>query len=399
MLLPNLSALSLRTEPVDVRNEGRFAKEGGKMPRASQRPLDHQSFFDSLPEDLKQQVMFFTKGMPCDTMKKLCITNREFAKLCREPGIWKYMSEARGYDREDRVAWYQEATQREPSDDWKQFYIFWCNHRLTDRNIRGACAAVMPMVAPYKHPKYGPIAVWDVSEVTDMNHLFNPLARPLSIEEMFNPVESKFTGDLSEWDVSNVTSMLHMFDGQRAFNSDLSKWDTRNVITMEGMFENAAMFNGDLSAWKVSNVRSMARMFKGAHAFQGRGLLCWDVSNVTNMQAMFEGALAFNGAISSWNVSNVENMRVMFKDASVFDQDLSAWNVGKASSRHGNMFKMFEGARAYAPLQGRQLGGGHLDFDGRWERRPPSGEYGRHGQRVGCQVHSVMTLKPRVRGF
>ena len=348
MLLPNLSALSLRTEPVDVGNEGRSAKEGGKMPRASQRPLDHQSFLDRLPEDLKQLVMFFTKGMPCDTMKKLCMTNHEFAKLCRKPEIWKYMSQARGYDREDRVAWYHEATKHKPDDDWKQFYIFWCNRRLTDRNILDACAAVMREVAPYKHHKYGPIAVWDVSEVTNMNHLFHPWAIPDFIQN-FTSVAFEFTGDLSEWDVSNVTSMLHMFDGQKAFNSDLSKWDTRNVITMEGMFANATMFNGDLSAWKVSNVRSMARMFQGAHAFQGRGLLCWDVSNVTNMHEMFKGALAFNGAISSWNVSNVEDMREMFKDASVFDQDLSAWDP-KATSRQGRTLNMSEGSRAYAPL-------------------------------------------------
>ena len=45
--------------------------------------------------------------------------------------------------------------------------------------------------------KYGPIADWDVSAITDMNGLF---------EDMRN-----FNGDISNWDTSSVTTMYSMF--------------------------------------------------------------------------------------------------------------------------------------------------------------------------------------------
>ena len=51
----------------------------------------------------------------------------------------------------------------------------------------------------------------DTSHITDMSRLF---------------ADCFFHGDISEWDVSNVTNMSHMFDGNSKFNGDLSKWDT-----------------------------------------------------------------------------------------------------------------------------------------------------------------------------
>ena len=45
--------------------------------------------------------------------------------------------------------------------------------------------------------KYGPIASWDVSAITDMSHLFN--------------YASDFNADISSWDTSSVTDMEGMF--------------------------------------------------------------------------------------------------------------------------------------------------------------------------------------------
>ena len=45
--------------------------------------------------------------------------------------------------------------------------------------------------------KYGPIACWDVSGVTDMSHLFSNLRN--------------FNADISGWDTSGVMDTNHMF--------------------------------------------------------------------------------------------------------------------------------------------------------------------------------------------
>ena len=55
----------------------------------------------------------------------------------------------------------------------------------------------------------------DVSSLTDLNHLF------------CGEVERKFNGDISKWDVSNVTDMQSMFEKSQ-FKGDISKWNLSN---------------------------------------------------------------------------------------------------------------------------------------------------------------------------
>ena len=113
----------------------------------------------------------------------------------------------------------------------------------------------------------------DVSQITDMNNLFNEL---------------DFNGDISQWNVSKVTNMRCMFINSQ-FNGDISKWDVSNVTTMDGMFC-SSQFNGDISKWDVSNVTSMFMMFDSSQ---------------------------FNGDVSKWNVSRVTNMVGMFDDSAL----------------------------------------------------------------------------------
>ena len=80
--------------------------------------------------------------------------------------------------------------------------------------------------------KYGPIAGWDVSRITDMSWLFYELGN--------------FNADISSWNTSHVTSMWGMFHSASAFNQPLTL-DTSSVINMGRMFYSASAFNQPLS--------------------------------------------------------------------------------------------------------------------------------------------------------
>ena len=169
------------------------------------------------------------------------------------------------------------------------------------------------------------IGNWDVSNVTNMNRMFNAECGAV-----------QFNQDLSFWDVSNVTNMRNMFWGAAAFNQDISNWDVSNVTDMGDMFYQASSFNQDLSSWDVSSVTNMSKMFNGAAAFN-QDISNWDVSNVTNMGSMFEGAVNFNQDLSQWDVSNVTYMGGMFGGAVAFNQDISNWDVSNVTDM-GGMF-------------------------------------------------------------
>lgn len=94
----------------------------------------------------------------------------------------------------------------------------------------------------------------DVSQVTDMNHLFSDYSDgQYEDKELMNLVLPRFNGDISKWNVSNVEDMGFMFVGSM-FNGDISNWDTSNVEVMDLMFSYSS-FNGDVSKWNISKVR------------------------------------------------------------------------------------------------------------------------------------------------
>ena len=100
--------------------------------------------------------------------------------------------------------------------------------------------------------------------------------------------------DISEWDVSNVTDMNHMFFICEKLKSvgDISKWNVSNVMSMRSMFSDCSKLKsfGDISSWDVSNVTDMGFMFKYCESFN-QDISSWDVSNVTNMEFMFFGCV------------------------------------------------------------------------------------------------------------
>ena len=82
------------------------------------------------------------------------------------------------------------------------------------------------------------------SKVTDMAGMFFAIT----------PAGSPFNQDISKWDVSNVTEMQHMFQWASSFNQDIGNWDVSNVTDMSGMFDVASSFNQDLTNWCVSKI-------------------------------------------------------------------------------------------------------------------------------------------------
>ena len=49
-------------------------------------------------------------------------------------------------------------------------------------------------------------------------------------------------GEIRNWDVSNVTDMDHMFWDAHSFNQPLNNWNVSNVGYMSGMFQGAHSF-------------------------------------------------------------------------------------------------------------------------------------------------------------
>ena len=189
------------------------------------------------------------------------------------------------------------------------------------------------------------ISAWDVSRVTRMREIFkgaksfNQDISAWYLSMKFNnttineaakewlkdekSAETKYGGHISNWDVSQVTNMEHMFNGASSFNQDLSNWDVSQVTNIKYMFNGASSFNQPIGDWDVSNVTYMNNMFNGASSFN-QDLSKWDVSNVTKMYQMFLDAQSFNQPIGDWDVSNVTTMTRMLK-ADAFNQDLSKW--------------------------------------------------------------------------
>jgi surface protein len=167
-----------------------------------------------------------------------------------------------------------------------------------------------------------PIGQWDVSQVTNMNNLFEGY-------QMFNePLES--------WNMSNVTSTILMFHGCKNFNQPLNNWNMSNVVDTSKMFLNCHVFNQPLNNWDMSNVDNINGMFFGCMRFN-QSLNDWNVSNVNNMSDLFNHCKSFNQPLNNWNVSNVTDMNRMFYHCETFNQQLDEWDVSNVTDMN-NMF-------------------------------------------------------------
>jgi surface protein len=184
---------------------------------------------------------------------------------------------------------------------------------MTNKSIRAAVRAFCEegggraeadfMHSPKAMALYGPLANWDVSQVTDMRSLFEDAAA--------------FNQPLNNWDVSQVTNMRWMFFGAEAFDQPLANWKVDQVTNMHGMFAGATAFNQPLADWTVDQVTDMCFMFSHATRFN-QPLADWDVSHITDMSFMFRYAAHFNQPLENWEMGQVTNKEDMFKGATVY---------------------------------------------------------------------------------
>eukprot|EP00937_MAST-01D_sp_MAST-1D-sp2_P002665 g2665.t1 len=243
--------------------------------------------------------------------------------------------------------------------------------------------------------KYGPMATWDTSEVTDMRNLFNnrrdfnePIGawstgKVTNMRAMFANAKS-FDQPIGAFSTAKVTDMSRMFANAKSFNQPIGAWDTSQVITMYNMFLGAGAFNQPIGAWNTSQVTNMDAMFKSNRAFN-QPLAAWNTAKVTEMSAMFTGSLSCRvtaedrpqcdadlhqtgkltnsalraalklwftdraaavakyGVMSQWDTSEVTDMSGAFMGRPEFNEDIGSWNTGKVT----NMRRMFYLAKSF----------------------------------------------------
>ena len=113
-----------------------------------------------------------------------------------------------------------------------------------------------------------------------------------SANKMFQWCSGLISLDLNKWDISNVTNMNYMFN------------DCRSLTTLES-----------ISNWDVSNVTDMSNMFYQCESLTSINLSNWDISNVTNMYCMFHSCHSLKELKMGGNPSNLTNVSLMFYNA------------------------------------------------------------------------------------
>ncbi len=188
----------------------------------------------------------------------------------------------------------------------------------------------------------------NTSKVTDMSYLFrdcNSLkgvdvskfdtSKVTSMKSMFYKCNSLTHLDVSNFDTSNVEEMNFMFLGCTSLNElDVSNFDTGKVTTMKSMFNKCSnLTNLDVSNFDTSKVTDMGWMFYNCNSLKELDVSNFDTTQVTNLQYMFNGDTSLEKVdLSSFDTSNVENMSYMFSSCSALKNlNLSNFNTSSVT--------------------------------------------------------------------
>ncbi|MCR4633690.1 MAG: DUF285 domain-containing protein [Erysipelotrichaceae bacterium] len=178
----------------------------------------------------------------------------------------------------------------------------------------------------------------DVSNVTDMDHLFFG-CRNLS------------TLQIGGWDTSKVTDFSGAFAYCESLKTlNLRNWNVSEGILFEDMFAHCLILasTGNLSAWDLDSAQDISGMFSYCPKLRNVGdLSTWNTSKITDLSELFSGcsALSSVGTISSWDVHNVVSFSSCFANAKDLSDigDLYHWQV---SSSCKNLSYLFAGTKA-----------------------------------------------------
>jgi len=145
--------------------------------------------------------------------------------------------------------------------------------------------------------KYGPIANWCVSAITDMSELFRGL--------------TNFNAYISGWDTSSVTDMRSMFQvrSARALGPQALSRAFSPCMPLVCRHHTTGPPAFRLAPFPPAS-HALPSTRQGASAFNQP--LSWDISNVKDMSWLFGGLTSFNADISGWDTSSVTTMRAMF---------------------------------------------------------------------------------------
>ena len=94
-------------------------------------------------------------------------------------------------------------------------------------------------------------------------------------------------GPIASWDTSDVTDLSWLFEDKYHFNEDISRWNVSNVVNMELMFCCATSYNGDLSCWEVGQVEDMDYMAAHAISFDRQLNGAWATSTASKYRMFF----------------------------------------------------------------------------------------------------------------
>ena len=247
-----------------------------------------------------------------------------------------------------------------------------------DRNELRKAIIIWAENKEYAKKKYGDIAVWDVTNVTNMRKMFicghcsyfgckEDQKYEYSFDDDdyygdYSDVEDEYnekvyeigyleTSDDEDEDEDeefqlsdsedNYEPISTIIDEEKAkelygnldTNSDEYMEKYEYVLKMGNCF--MRKFDGDISRWDMSNVTDMSYMFRFSK-FSG-DISRWDTSNVETMRGMFYEAYAFKSDISKWDITNMKDMSYMFSKSN-YDGNISNWDMSNVEIMRG----MFE---------------------------------------------------------